>query len=132
MVAIKPGVQSRVRITEERRLDRPKALSAATELLVGGSRPCLNQGRSGNPSLCSFTTSNNNDRYVGFYATENTGLVLPGDLTAQVLTQYAGGSFFGVAAGDKTLASAGSIPADVGSMHSGGWGTIAIALRSVF
>jgi hypothetical protein len=90
---------------------------------------CTSSGSGTTPSLCSFTTSYSNDRYVGFYATENTNLVLPGDLTGRVVIQYLNGSYFGVAAADKSLGSAGAVPADVGSMNSGGWETVAIALK---
>jgi hypothetical protein len=69
--------------------------------------------------------------YVGFIATENTNLVLPGDLTGLVVDQYLSGSYFGVAAADKSLGSAGTVPADVGSMNSGGWATVAIALKAL-
>ena len=92
---------------------------------------CTNSGRSAAPSLCSFTTSFTPDRYVGFFATENANLVLPGDLSAQALNQYVNGSHFGVAAASKPLNSAGMVPADVGSMNSGGWATIAIALKAI-
>jgi len=91
---------------------------------------CINSGHSAAPSLCSFTTSFSPDMYVGFFATENTNLVLPGDLGTQALNQYLNGSHFGVAAGSKSLNSAGTIPADLGSMNSGGWATIAIALKA--
>ncbi len=90
---------------------------------------CTNQGSSTTPSLCSFTTGFSNDRYVGFYTTENTNLVLPADLNGRVVTQYLNGSYFGAAAADKTLGSAGTVPADVGSMSSGGWETVAIGLK---
>jgi hypothetical protein len=90
---------------------------------------CINQGKSTTPSLCSFTTTFSNDVYVGFFATENTNLVVPGDLTGLVVNQYAPGSYFGVAAAAKSLGSAGALPADVGSMNNGGWETIAFALK---
>ncbi len=92
---------------------------------------CTNQGRSTTPGLCSFSTAAGSDLYLGFYATENTNLVLPADLSAVVLRQYLNGSYFGVAAATKTLASAGVVAADVGSMNSGGWATIALALRAI-
>jgi hypothetical protein len=87
---------------------------------------CINQGSSAAPNLCSFTTTYGGDRYIGFFATGNTNLVLPGDLNGLVLDQYLSGSNFGVAAADKTLASAETVPADTGSMTSGGWATVAI------
>jgi hypothetical protein len=90
---------------------------------------CTNSGSSTAPSWCSFTTTYSNDRYVGFIATQNTNLVLPGDLTGLVIGQYLNGAYFGVAAADKSLGSAGAVPADVGSMNSGGWATVAIALK---
>jgi hypothetical protein len=90
---------------------------------------CTNSGKSTAPSWCSFTTAYSNDMYVGFIATENTNLILPADLTGRVVTQYLNGSYFGVAAADKSLGSAGAVPADVGSMNSGGWETVAIALK---
>jgi hypothetical protein len=91
---------------------------------------CTNSGKSTAPSWCSFTTAYSNDMYVGFIATENTNLVLPGDLTGRVVTQYLNGSYFGAVTADKTLGSAGTVPADVGSMNSGGWATVAIALKA--
>ena len=92
---------------------------------------CTNQGNNTAPTLCALGTNFNGDQYVGFYSTENTNLVLPGDLTARVLNQYVNGSHFGVAAADKSLGSSGAVPADVGSMNSGGWATIAIAIKSL-
>jgi len=86
------------------------------------------QGSNGTPTLGSFMTTNDNDIYVGFFATENTGLNLPGDLHQEVLQQYVNGSYFGSAAGDKQLGAHGVVPADSGTMNSGGWETIAIAL----
>jgi len=82
---------------------------------------CTNSGHSTAPSLCSFTTNFSSDMYVGFFATENTNLVLPADLTGLVVNQYLSGSYFGVAAANKSLGSAGTVSADVGSMNSGGW-----------
>src|ERR1019366_2223719 len=92
---------------------------------------CTNQGSSTTPTLCSFTTNFSNDMYVGFFSTENTNLVLPADLTGLVVNQYLAGSNFGVAAGDKHLGSAGTVPADVGSMNNGGWATVALALKAL-
>ena len=91
---------------------------------------CTNSGHSAVPSLCSFMTNFTPDRYVGFFATENTNLVLPGDLSTLVVNQYVNGSHFGVAAASKALSSAGLVPADVGSMNNGGWATVAIALKA--
>ena len=90
---------------------------------------CTNSGHSANPVWCSFSTSSSADKYIGLIATENAGLALPGDLSQRVLNQYASGSYFGVAAGDKTLGAAGNLASDTGSMSSGGWATIALALR---
>jgi hypothetical protein len=87
---------------------------------------CDNSGHSASPSLCSFTTSFAPDVYLGFYATENTGLTMPGDMNALVLKQYLNGAYFGVAAASKSLASPGVVPADVGSMNSAGWATVAV------
>ncbi len=64
---------------------------------------CTTQARSSTPTLCSFSTATDNDTYVGFYATENTNLVLPSDLSSIVLKQYLNGSYFGVAAASKSL-----------------------------
>jgi hypothetical protein len=94
---------------------------------VDGS--CLDQGNNGSPTLCSFSNTTANDVYVGFYCTENTGLVLPGDVTTRVIQQYVNGEYFGVAAVDKQLPSAGLNGADTGSMNSGGWETILFALK---
>ncbi len=90
---------------------------------------CDTSGNSGTPTLCGFTTATNNDEYVGFYATENTGLTFPGDLNQEVLQQYVEGSYFGSAAADKALGAPGAIPPDSGSMNSAGWETVAIALK---
>ncbi len=90
---------------------------------------CLNEGKSSTPNLCSFTTGNAGDTYVAFFATENTNLALPGDLTARVTNQYASGSHFGVAAANKNLGAAGFISTDTGSMNSGGWATVAFAIK---
>ena len=90
---------------------------------------CLNRGSSSAPSLCSFSTSYSNDIYLGFFSTENIALILPGDLTPSVVNQYANGSWFGSAAGSKSLGTAGIVPADAGSMSSGGWATVALALK---
>ena len=92
---------------------------------------CINQGHNSTPALCSFTTTSSNDTYVGFFATENTNLVLPADLSAMVVQQYLAGSYFGVVAGAKSLGPAGVVPADVGSMNNGGWATIAVALKPI-
>jgi hypothetical protein len=93
---------------------------------VDGS--CLDQGNNGSPTLCSFSNTTANDVYVGFYCTQNSGLVLPGDVTTRVIQQYVNGSYFGVAAVEKQLGSPGVVPADVGSMTSGGWETVVFAL----
>jgi hypothetical protein len=90
---------------------------------------CINQGNGTAPNLCSFTTSFSNDVYVGFFATENINLSLPGDLSELMLDQYANGSYFGAAAATKSLGAAGIVPADFGSMNSGGWATVAVALK---
>ena len=90
---------------------------------------CLDSGSNTSPTFCSITDSSNNDTYVGFYCTENTGLSLPGDLTGRVVQQYVNGSYFGSAAADKSLGNAGVVPADTGSMNSGGWETVVFALR---
>ena len=90
---------------------------------------CLDSGNNNNPTLCSITTTASNDVYLGFYCTENTGLVLPGDLTSRVLQQYSNGSFFGSAAADKQLGAAGAVAADTSSMNPGGWETIVVALK---
>jgi hypothetical protein len=90
---------------------------------------CLDSGSNGSPTLCSISNSSNNDMYVGFYCTENTSLALPGDLTARVVQQYVNGAYFGSAAADKSLGAAGVVPADTGSMTSGGWETVVFALR---
>jgi hypothetical protein len=92
---------------------------------------CTNQGSSSQPALCSFATTHSGDLYVGFFSTENTGLVLPADLTSRVLNQYSPGINFGVAEGDKALGSAGTIAADTGSMNSAGWATVAVALKAL-
>jgi len=89
---------------------------------------CLDSGNNGNPTLCSITTSASSDVYVGFFTTENTGLVLPPDLTPRVVQQYVRGSFFGTAVGDKALGAPGMIAPDTGTMNSGGWETIVFAL----
>ena len=94
---------------------------------VDGS--CLDQGNNANPTLCTFNTTSNNAMYVGFFCTENTGLALPADLTGRVIQQYTAGQYFGVAAADKALGTAGAAPADTGSMSSGGWETIVIGLK---
>ncbi len=91
---------------------------------------CTNSGNGSAPSWCSFTTAFGNDMYVGFIATENTNLVLPGNLIGQVVDQYLNGSYFGVVTADKSLGTAGAVPADVGSMNSGGWETVAIGLKA--
>ncbi len=90
---------------------------------------CTTSGHSALPTLCAFTTTSNSDTYVGFFSTENTGLVMPADLTTLILGQYAVNSHFGLAAGNKQLGTAGNVPADFASMNSGGWASIAIALR---
>ncbi len=90
---------------------------------------CTIQGNSATPSLCSFANSFAGDIYLGFFATENTNLVLPADLSPLVVNQYARGSHFGMASGAKTVASPGVIPADNASMVSGGWASIALALK---
>jgi len=90
---------------------------------------CLASGYNGSPTLCSISDTSNNDTYVGFYCTENTGLALPGDLTRRILQQYVNGWYFGSAVGDKSLGAAGIVPADTGSMNSGGWETVVFALR---
>ncbi len=90
---------------------------------------CTTQGNSATPSLCSFANSVAGDLYLGFFATENTGLVLPGDLTALVVNQYARGSHFGVASAAKSLGAPGVIAADNASMASGGWASVAFALK---
>jgi hypothetical protein len=92
---------------------------------------CLNEGSSSSPNWCSFSTAYGNDEYVALIATENTGLAFPGDLTIEVLEQYLNGYYFGVGAAEKTLGTAGVVPADIGSMNSGGWATIAMALKPV-
>ncbi len=91
---------------------------------------CTNNGNNASPTLCGFTTAHSNDLYLGFYSTEKTGLVLPGDLTSIMLNQYVFGSHFGVAAARKSLGAPGMVPAEVGSMLSGGWATIAIAVKT--
>ncbi len=90
---------------------------------------CTTQGRSGAPTLCGFTTANNNDLYIGFFATENANLQLPPDLNGQLINQYAAGSHFGIGAAAKTLGLAGVLPDDSGAMDTGGWATIAFALK---
>jgi len=92
---------------------------------------CDNHGYSSSPTLCSFTNGNSPDLYVGFFAPENTALSLPADLNRKAMIQYVYGAYFGAAAGDKTLASPGTVPADVGGMSSGGWATVAVALRAL-
>jgi hypothetical protein len=79
--------------------------------------------------LCSLTTTVSNDQYVGFFAMEKTNFVKPADLNGRVVQQYVNGAYFGSAAADKTVVTAGVVPADVGSMNSGGWESIAIALK---
>ena len=90
---------------------------------------CLDSGNNNSPTLCGVNTTASNDIYVGFYCTENTNLVLPGDLTSRVLQQYASGSFFGSAAADKQLGATGVVAADTGSMNSGGWETVLVTLK---
>jgi hypothetical protein len=90
---------------------------------------CLNDGSSASPNWCSFSTAYSNDEYVALIATENTNLMFPGDLTSEVLEQYFNGQYFGVGAAEKTLGAAGVVAADTGSMNSGGWATIAMALK---
>ena len=92
---------------------------------------CTNQGQSATPSLCSFQTTSSGDLYVGFFATANTNLVLPADLSRQLVNQYLAGSYFGVGAAHKSLGGAGTVPAEVGSMNNGGWATVAIALKAL-
>ncbi len=90
---------------------------------------CTNSGNSGSPTLCSFSTSNPNDMYLGLFATEATGLSMPASLTAGVLNQYAAGSHFGVGTGTEQLNTDGTVPALTGAMNSGGWASIAFALK---
>ncbi len=104
-----------------------RGVDAAT--LEDGS--CNNQGKSTTPGLCAFSTAFGGDLYLGFFATENTNLVLPGDLNGLALNQYLSGSHFGVAVGSKTLSGPGAVPADIGSMNSGGWATVAFALKAL-
>ena len=92
---------------------------------------CTTQGSSSAPSLFSFTTNFSNDTYLGFFATENTNLILPADVSGLVVNQYVRGSHFGVASAAKSLGSAGVIPSDSGSMNGGGWATIAVALKGL-
>jgi hypothetical protein len=90
---------------------------------------CTDQGNNNAPTLCGFSTSHSNDIYLGFFSAGNTNLVLPGDLTALQVNQYVNGSHFGVAAADKSLGAPGVVPADVGTMNSGGWATVVFALK---
>ena len=90
---------------------------------------CTSQGHNTMPTLCGFSTTRPNDRYVGLLSTENTNLMLPGDLTSILLNQYLNGSHFGVAAADKALGAAGLVPSEFASMNNGGWASIAFALR---
>ncbi len=92
---------------------------------------CLNQGNTTTPTLCAFSNNFTPDLYLGFFATENTGLVLPSNLAGLVVNQYVRGAHFGVAAASMSLDSIGSIPAQTGSMVSGGWATVALALKSL-
>jgi Right handed beta helix region len=92
---------------------------------------CTNQGWGNTPVLCSYATSHSGDLDVGFFSTENTGLVLPADLTSRVLNQYSPGINFGVAAADKILGSAGTVASETGSMNNAGWATIAVALKAL-
>ena len=91
---------------------------------------CNNQGYGTLPTLCSFTTANSPDLYVGFFATENTNLTLPSDLSGRVVMQYSNGINFGAAAADKILPSPEMVPADSGSMNSAGWATVAVGLKA--
>jgi hypothetical protein len=90
---------------------------------------CLDSGSNASPTLCSFSNTTANDIYVGFYCTENINLTPPADVTTRVIQQYLNGEYFGVAAVDKQLPSAGLNGADTGSMNSGGWETILFALK---
>ena len=92
---------------------------------------CTNQGTSAAATLCSFKTNYNNDLYLAFFAARNISLTLPGDLQGMVIKQYSSGSNFGAAFGSKALSSAGIVPADVGSLNSGIWATVALALKGL-
>ncbi len=91
---------------------------------------CDNSGASATPALCSFSNANSNDTYVGFFALDATGFVLPGDLGNRGAVAFAGYVNLGSGAGDKRLGAAGTIAADSGALgSSGAWASVVLALK---
>jgi hypothetical protein len=91
----------------------------------------IDSGTSTTPTLASLNTTHAKDMYVAMFGTGADGFALPSDLTSIVAaTPWANKITFGQAAGDKLLGSSGTVGADSGTMSSGGWATIALALEA--
>jgi hypothetical protein len=92
---------------------------------------CTNSSNlSSTATLCSFTTSFNNDEYIGFFSS-NVTLQLPHNLNAMVLVQNYSNTHYATGVADKALGGAGTVPADSTSVSDGSWATIALALKAM-
>jgi hypothetical protein len=88
-------------------------------------------GSSPTPTLASLNTNHAGDMYVGLFGTGADDFALPADLSSSVApTPWANKVTFGQASGDKLLGASGTVGADSGTMSSGGWATIALALKA--